>query len=492
MIPPQDLLLILFGSAIVTSLSDIFGKKLGVKLIPGYIASLSLAVTLLFSIGLKPGKYSPQIAAPIPEAELIVDGLSKLLVQLFLAVAASASVHSLSYMREDDDLGAYFTLLLLLTAGVAGAVLSNDLFTFYCFWELTSISAYSLVGFRWWHWEPAEASLKYLFIGTSGALVTLYSVSLVYGLAGTTNFEEVKLSVAGLRGSMLMQVISTFFLIGLGTSAALVPFHSWLPDAHPAAPSPVSALLSGVVVNVPLYLMMRLYLGILPANLNLGYALIAMGLLSSIFGNLAALRQLDVKRFLAYSTIANVGYMLVGLGAAHRALSVGSSYQAVEAVTGMLIHMVNHSLSKSLLFLCIGNAIHGIGSRLFESLEGYGRGMRLTGVLSAIGLLNLAGIPPLAGYWGKMLITVGLAFKLQDPVITLALLLLEANFALAAGAYAYFIFREYKGLKPKVKEAPLYMILPELALALACTILSLNPALIVETVRSYVEALLGR
>lgn len=447
---------------------------------------------LLLSLGLKPGKYSPQTVTPIPKAELIVDELSKFLTQLFLAVALSASVHSLSYMRGDEDLGAYFTLLLLLATGVTGAVLSNDLFTFYCFWELTSISAYSLVGFRWWHWEPAEASLKYLFICTTGALVTLYSISFIYGLAGTTNFDEVRLSIARLEGSLVMQVVSALFYIGLGTSAALVPFHSWLPDAHPAAPSPVSALLSGVVVNVPLYLMMRLYLRVLPANLSFSYALIVMGLLSSILGNVAALRQLDAKRFLAYSTIANVGYMLVGLGAAHRALSVGSSDQVVEAVTGMLIHMVNHSLAKSLLFLCIGNVIHGIGSRLFESLEGYGRRMRLTGVLSAIGLLNLAGIPPLAGYWGKMLITAGLAFKLQDPSIMLALVLLEANFALAAGAYAYFIFREYRGSKPKVKEASLYMVLPEVALALACVIFSIDPALIVETAHGCAKALLGQ
>jgi formate hydrogenlyase subunit 3/multisubunit Na+/H+ antiporter MnhD subunit len=337
-----------------------------------------------------------------------------------------------------------------------------------------------------------EAAFKYLLACTVGALTTLYAASLLYGFAGTTNFDELRIVFKNSGNSQVVAAIAALLIVGLGTTAAVVPFHTWLPDAHPAAPSPVSALLSGVIVNIPLYVLARLLLGVLPQLSGVGYALLLLGAFSCFVGNAAALVQLDAKRFLAYSTIANVGYMLVGVGACYRALAAGAAEVAASALTGAFVHLVNHSLGKSLLFLCLGNAIQASGSRLFTSLEGYGRRMPFTGAFSLVALLNLAGIPPMVGYYGKAFITAGLAYKLGDPVALIVLAVLEVNFALAAGYYAYFAYRVFRGRGYAAKDAPLPMLLSEAALAAVIVAMSIYPGFLVEGVHASAQALLGK
>ncbi len=487
---PQSLLLILASTGVVTIVAGFLEERFKRRNLSGHLAFAGTALAFALSFKLEPGTYNLAPGAPLPAAELRVDPLSKFLGALFLAVFLAAIAHSFSYMREEGDSG-YYTLTVLMASGLVGALFSNDLFTFFCFWELASVSGYALVGYRWWYWEPAEAAFKYLLACTVGALTTLYAASLLYGVAGTTNLDALRTALSQVGGSRAFAAVTALLIVGLGTTAAVVPFHTWLPDAHPAAPSPISAVLSGVVVNVPLYMLARLLLTVLPRETGVSYALLALGSLSSIVGNAAALVQLDAKRFLAYSTIANVGYMLVGLGACYRAEAAGAAGVAVDALTGVFVQLVNHAVSKSLLFLCVGNAVRETGSRLFTSLEGYGRRMPATGALSLVALLNLAGIPPAAGYYGKALITAGLAYNLQDPAALAALAALEANFALAAGYYAYFAFRAFRERGRALREAPLSMLAPEAALAAFVAASSVYPSLLVEGVRAGVKALLG-
>ncbi len=490
---PQDVVLALSFAGVLASVVRALEEKFKARNLAGYVALSGIALTLALTLELTPGTYRTELGAPVPSVEFKVEALSKSLAVLFLGIFLAAMVHSLSYMREERVIGAYYTLLVLMAAGLTGAVFSNDLFTFYCFWELASVSGYALVGYRWWHWEPVEAAFKYLLACTVGALTTLYAASLLYGFAGTTNFDELRSTLKGFGSSQIVAAIAALLIVGLGTTAAVVPFHMWLPDAHPAAPSPVSALLSGVIVNIPLYVLARLLLEVLPQLSGAGYALLLLGAFSCFVGNAAALVQLDAKRFLAYSTIANVGYILVGVGACYRALAAGATEVAVNALTGAFVHLVNHSLGKSLLFLCLGNAIQVSGSRLFTSLEGYGRRMPFTGALSLVALLNLAGIPPMAGYYGKALIIAGLAYKLWDPVALMVLAVLGANFALAAGYYAYFAYRVFKGRGYAAgKDAPLSMLLSEAALAVAIVAASIYPGFLVEEVHASARALLGR
>lgn len=487
---PQDVVLTLSLAGILASVARALERKLEVRYLTGFIAFSGILLALALSLELAPGTYGSTFYSPVPVVEFKVDSSSKLLAVLSLGISLAAVLHSFSYMRGERAVGAYYALITLMAAGLVGAVFANDLFTFYCFWELASVSGYALVGYRWWYWEPVEASFKYLFACTIGALTTLYAASLLYGVAGTTNLDGVRAALNSVGSSQVVAAIAALLIVGLGTTAATAPFHMWLPDAHPAAPSPVSALLSGIVVNIPLYMLTRLLLGVLPRLSGIGYALLALGALSCIVGNMAALIQLDAKRFLAYSTIANVGYILVGVGACYRALTLGAAEVAVDALTGSLTHLVNHALAKSLLFLCLGNAIQASGSRLFESLEGYGRRMPVTGALSLIALLNLAGIPPMAGYYGKALITAGLAYRLGDPVALTVLAVLVANFALAAGYYAHFALRAFRRKGRALREAPLSMLLSEIALAAAVLVVSIYPSLLVEGARASARALL--
>jgi len=487
---PQDVLLALAFTGVLAMAAGIFEERLKLKNLAGYFALAGISLSLLLSLELAPGVYNLAPSAPLPAAELRVDPLSKAICVLFLVVFLAAVTHSYSYMREEGG-SSYYTLIALMASGLVGALFSNDLFTFFCFWELASASGYALVGYRWWYWEPVEAAFKYLLACTVGALTMLYAASLLYGVAGTTNLDELRLALSRVDSPRAIAAIAALLIVGLGTMAAAVPFHTWLPDAHPAAPCPVSALLSGVVVNVPLYMIARLLLTVLPQLSGVSYALLALGTLSGLVGNAAALVQLDAKRFLAYSTIANVGYMMVGVGACYRATAAGAAGIAVDALTGVFVHLVNHAVGKSLLFLCLGNVIRETGSRLFTSLEGYGRKMPATGALSLVALLNLAGIPPVAGYYGKALITAGLTYYLNDPAALAALAVLEANFALAAGYYAYFAFRVLRERGRALREAPLSMLVPEAALAAFVVVASAYPGLLVEGVRTGVKALLG-
>lgn len=285
---PQDVVLALSVAGVLASVARAMEERFKAGNLTGYIALFGIALALALTLELEPGTYRTGSGMPVPSVEFKVDTLSKSLAVLFLGVFLAAVVHSFSYMRE-STVGAYYTLLVLMAAGLTGAVFSNDLFTFYCFWELASVSGYALVGYRWWHWEPVEAAFKYLLACTVGALTTLYAASLLYGFAGTTNFDELRIVFKNSGNSQVVAAIAALLIVGLGTTAAVVPFHTWLPDAHPAAPSPVSALLSGVIVNIPLYVLARLLLGVLPQLSGVGYALLLLGAFSCFVGNAAAL-----------------------------------------------------------------------------------------------------------------------------------------------------------------------------------------------------------
>lgn len=488
---PQDALLVSFVFILITSLSNILRRKLNYPNLPDHVALAGTVLLLILISTIRDGVYRPLIDSPLPVVELKVDKFSRFLASIISILAVPSLIYSFSYIREENR-ASYYTLLLLLVTGLIGSVFSNDLFTFYCFWELASISAYSLVGFRWWHWEPAEASFKYLLACTVGALTALYSTSLLYGITGTTNLDELSRILSRVGGSQVIAMSAALMIIGLGTTAAAAPFHMWLPDAHSAAPNPISALLSGVVVKVPLYMLTRLLLSVLPFTNGLSYALTVLGVASSLLGNLAALIQNDVKRFLAYSTIANVGYIFTGIGACYRLLMIGVTELAIDTAAGALSHLAVHALSKGLLFLCVGNVIEEVGSRFFASLEGYGRRMPFTAAFSIVALVGLSGIPPLVGYYGKSLLTAGIAYRLEDPFSLIVLALVEANFALAAGIYAYFVFRMFKGRFHISREASKTALLSEFFLAAIIVFLSLQPSLLVEEARACAKTVLPR
>ncbi|MEM4716301.1 MAG: NADH-quinone oxidoreductase subunit M [Candidatus Caldarchaeum sp.] len=325
---------------------------------------------------------------------IYVDSLSSFLSLIFIAVGLLASLFSIGYIEERKP--EFYPLLIALVTGMVGVVFAGDLFTFFIFWEMMSIASYLLVAFRYRSWEAVEASLKYLIISAAGASAILFGMSLLYGLAGTLEISRLAevLGTAAAAGEAWSYIAIVFLVTGFGVNAAMAPFHSWLPDAHPAAPSSISAMLSGVVIKTGVYALFRLILGVFPPAVydwSLGLAVFAVITMS--VGNLLALMQEDIKRLLAFSSIAHIGYIVFGLSVAN-----------VAGVAGGLFHVLNHAVVKALLFLAAGVFIHASSTRSLDNLAGIGKKLPLASTCFAVGAFALAGIPGLNVFWSEFTI----------------------------------------------------------------------------------------
>jgi len=456
-------------------LNIIIGKLLKTKTrYGGLIASIFIIIAIAYTI-----LYLESVPctdctmeAGILGSKLRVTLFNFYFIILFESIILMATIYSYGYF-EDEVSPVYYTLLITILMGMIGVTVSDDLFTLYIFWELMALSSYSLVAYLK-NWEAAEAGFKYLVMSTIGSLIVLYSFSIIFANYGTLNIDILSQIMAHDISKKAL-FIAGLGIAGFSVTAALVPFHTWLPDAHPAAPSPVSAILSGIVIKTGMYaiilLIFSLFTGLAK---NLGSLMIAFGLLTMTVANLMVLMQTDIKRFLAYSSIANMGYIAFGVGIASYALSIKLVEPALMAMTGALFHILNHAVSKSLAFLSTGYFIHEAKTRNITELEGIALKMKYTGFSSIISLLNLAGVPPLSGFWGKLFIIIGTLALLSNPLILIGSLLFLANIFFAAGYYLWLIYRiTFKeNSKLDVKEKSASMITAELILALTCIMIT--------------------
>lgn len=333
------------------------------------------------------------IDSPI-SSRLMIDLMGMFFTIIFLLVSLAAAIHSISYMEHDDNLPSYYMLLQLMTIGLVGLTYAADLFTFFVLWELMAISSYVLVAFRYHLDEPVEAGVKYLLMSGLGSLVMLYGISFVYGVVGSLNLFSIVEVLPAAPTTILIFILS-LLLIGFGIKAAFFPFWTWLPDAHPAAPSPISAVLSGIVIKAGILGIIRFIIPsveVLSKSLGITMAIIAA--LTMTTANLLALLQEDIKRLLAYSSITNIGFILIGISAA----IYGGS---ISGVASALLHTFSHALGKGLAFLAVGAIIYTLETRRISDIEGLGRTMPLTASSLIIALLALAGMPPLPGFWSK-------------------------------------------------------------------------------------------
>ena len=303
-----------------------------------------------------------------------------------------ATVYSYSYMEHDTRLTEYYTLLSALVVSIVGVSFAGDFFTFFVFWEMMGITSYVLVAFRKENWGPIEAGFKYMVMGAIGSTLLLLGIALVYGMAGTVNFAQVSMVLKYQPLSIWLSLALIIFIVGFGVKSAIVPMHTWLPDAHPEAPSPISAMLSGILIETALYGLTRV-LNILfePSTFQMAIAVLAV--LTMCLANILALLQQDIKRMLAYSSIAQMGYMLIGL-------SAGSLY----GLQGLFLHVFNHSLLKGLAFLSAGSMVHAANTRDVQGLKGIGRAMPITTLTLFIAFLGLGGVPTTNGFISKYIL----------------------------------------------------------------------------------------
>lgn len=358
----------------------------------------------------------------------------------------------------------YYALILLNVGGMIGFCVTGDLFNLYVFTEILSLSAYALVAISG-ETIAAMASFKYLLMGAISSLLVLMAIGLLLAVTGSLNMADISmrlgLPVARLPVALALGAFATGFMV----KAALFPVHIWLPDAHAIAPSPISAILSGLVVKIGIVGLLRvyqIYYGSGAFDLSvLNQVLVWLGAISILMGAFFAIFQEDIKLMLAYSTISNVGYIVMGIG-----LSTPLS------VMGGAVHVFNHALIKATLFLAAGALIYGTGFRTLHDLRGAGRTMPITSAAMTIGALSIVGIPPTAGFLCKWYIALG-AFEANQAffgfILVFGALFIFVYYVRLLNAL-YFQTPVNDGVR-EAKDPPLSMLVPILVLAALCLIM---------------------
>jgi proton-translocating NADH-quinone oxidoreductase chain N len=401
-----------------------------------------------------------------PEGAIIeANALSMFMAVVFLGIGVMASLFSFREFGLDNITG-YYTVLLGMITAMIGIVFSGDLFTLFIFWEAMCLCSYTLVAFRKNKWEAIEASYKYLIMSSAGSITILFALSFLYGLTGTLNISYLSISLGGAERTPIMYISLLMLIVGFGLQAGMFPFHMWLPDAHMAAPSPISAVLSGIMVKAGIYGLFKVLFTIFDSLYgSWSITLAVFAVLTMFVGNLSALFQDDIKRLLAYSTIANTGYILLGM-------AIGSH----RALTGSLFHVLNHAVIKALLFLCAGAFIHEAKTRSLRELAGIRRAMPITGSVFVIGVLSLASFPPLNIFWGEF--TIVMAGLEADMAWLSFLMIINLVFSAAYCLRMIQILAIQKetSVSRKAKEASKPMLVPILILGFLSILIGIYPA----------------
>lgn len=388
-----------------------------------------------------------------------------------LLLAAFVAIFSMRYMHR-QNIGKFYGLLLIMTSGIVGIGFAGDLFTMFVLFEVMSIASFVLVAFDREEWEPVEAGVKYVVISTVGSLMALLGIAVVFTWTGTLDLAALPALLEGDFGTSQLLAVAALFVVGFGVKAAIVPMHTWLPDAHSAAPSGISAMLSGIVIEAGLIAMLKSLLAI--GVVEMGLLLVIIALVTMFVGNLMALRQSDLKRMFAYSSVAQMGYIFMGIG-----LALGYSHlAAVSGMRGGLYHILNHAIMKGGAFLCAGAFLYILGTRDMRKLAGIGRSMPIVGICFFIFALALAGTPPFNGYFSKVLLVRAGADVGGWGIFMAAMLILNSVISLFyyLGAVNTVVFGPAPEDRPKtLKPIPLLMVVPIVALALLVLMLGVYP-----------------
>lgn len=350
-----------------------------------------------------------ELTLPIVRILFEVDALSIFMAIISTLLVLVGVIYSWAFVQKSTGQDKYYTLYLLVYAGMMGMVLTGDLFNFFVFLEITSISSAALIAFWTDHAESLEAAFKYIVISALGALFVLLAIALLYGQYDALNIAQLANVI---QYSMMDKIALVLLIAALGMKAGLAPMHMWLPDSYGRAPATISLVLVSATL-VSLYGVLRvvftLYGGALSEivrfdvtmNLFLGWFLIGLAVITILVGVIMALIQSDFKRLIAFSAVAELGYMFLGIGAGLAAL--GTAYGGT-ALKGGIFHIFNDALDVGLLFLVAGAVYYATQERSLDKLGGLARSMKYTTIFFIIGLLAVAGMPPLNGYASKLLI----------------------------------------------------------------------------------------
>ncbi|MCF8055130.1 MAG: hydrogenase [Desulfocapsa sp.] len=373
---------------------------------------------------------------------LNIDAVSAFFLVPIFAISAVAALYSFQYMHDDKRAAAtannYFFYSLLIIS-MALVVCASNLITFALAWELMSISSFFLVIYDVHKKSTRDAGYIYFIFTQAGALFIFAGFGFIYSYTGSFAFE----AIAAIPESTKL-VAFILILIGCGSKAGIMPLHVWLPYAHPAAPSHVSAVMSGVMIKMGIYGIVRFYFLMEPTSVLFGQIVISLGIISGILGVTYAIGKQDIKKMLAYSSVENIGIILLGLGIGMLGVASDNKTMAAFGFAGGLLHVFNHSIFKSLLFMGAGSVIHQAKTGASNELGGLMKTMPVTGRNLLVGAISISGLPPFNGFISEFLIYYGAIHGLSLHGASfifsaLAIIALAVIGALAGAAFTKFI-----------------------------------------------------
>jgi NADH-quinone oxidoreductase subunit M len=414
---------------------------------------------------------------------LFVDGISFSLALVTLVLVFAAALFSVNYMQGKKNLALYYTLLTILSAGLVGVFITSSLLFFYFCWELMLVPAYFIIG-EWGFRDSYRVAFKFFVFTHAGAVFVLLGIGAIYMVTGTTDMFIAQTALMTASPGIVRWILLAL-TAGFAVKMAVVPVHMWLPDSYAEAPAPMSALLSGVITAAGAYAMLRVSLGVVfPALAATGFsvdflhALAVFGVMSALFGSLIAIYQKDMKRILAYSSISHMGYVLFGL----------SLFSSPVAIVGVVLHLVNHAVSKGLLFLSAGAVTKQVKTRDINKMGGLAGQMPITAVCSTTGALSIAGIPPFACFISELLIFIGAfqtikgdGFYFVPTALMFITVVLSLAYVLRYLGHVFFGARKFE----KVKEIPFFMKLAMLVLAVIVIVIFLWPSFFINIISTF-------
>jgi len=411
---------------------------------------------------------------------LFIDGISLSIAIITLVLIFTATLFSVSYMREKQGLAEYYALLTLLFIGLTGVFITSNLMLFYFCWELMLVPAYFIIG-GWGYKEPYRAAFKFFLFTHAGAIFVLLGIGAIFMVTGDLDMFQARAALMTAPPDLVKWILISV-TAGFAVKMAIFPVHMWLPDAHSEAPAPMSALLSGVIIGAGAYAILRVSLGtVFPAIMATDFGnqflhgLAVFGVISAFFGSLIALVENDIKRIIAYSSIAHMGYILFGL----------SLFPFQEAMVGTVLHLVNHAVSKGLFFLSAGAIMKQLEIRDIRQMGGLAAQMPVTATSSTAAALSIAGVPPFACFISEFLIFVGAFQTIRNDnfyLLPTALMLVATVLSLAyALRYMLHVFLG-PSRHEKVTDVPFFMKCAMIILLVFVIVLGIWPTFFIQLI----------
>lgn len=424
--------------------------------------------------------------APPWGIEYRIDAVNAFMALIVASIAAIALPYALLSAAQEipgERIPLFYSAMLLCLAGLLGITQTGDIFNVFVFLEIASLSSYALISLGRKR-QALTAAYQYLIMGTIGATFYLIGVGLIYSQTGSLNMRDVAAILPDLLHLKTVETGFAFIMIGIALKLALFPLHLWLPNAYTYAPSVVTVFLAATATKVAVYLMLRMLFTVFPATFTVGTPadelLVVAGITGIISASIYAIYQADIKRMLAYSSVAQIGYMALGIGLASAA-----------GITAALIHLFNHALMKGALFMAIGAIIYRIDTCRMEHIHGLGRAMPWTFGAIVVGGLSLVGVPGTAGFISKWyLVTAALE---QQAWISVTVILFGSLLAVVyiGKLIEALYFRPVMDTGKVITEAPMLLLLPTWALVLANIYFGLDTSLTVSVAERAATVLTG-